>query len=80
MFDRTTKALLAVIAIGIWGLLLRPLFTPVPLHAASSEPQIASSNGILYVVRGNQVNASKVGMVGEDTTKTVTHIGTETIP
>jgi hypothetical protein len=33
MFDRTAKLLLALIVLGLWGLLLRPVFTPVPARA-----------------------------------------------
>jgi hypothetical protein len=36
MSDRTTKFLLTLIAIALWGLLLRPAFTPAPTHAAEA--------------------------------------------
>ena len=35
--DRTTKLLLALLVIGIWGLLLRPVFEPVTARAAESQ-------------------------------------------
>jgi len=33
MFDRTTKLLLALIVLGLWGMLLRPVFAPVRARA-----------------------------------------------
>lgn len=33
MQDRTTQVLLALIAIALWGLLLRPSFSPAPAEA-----------------------------------------------
>jgi hypothetical protein len=33
MADRTTKFLLVVIALALWGLLLRPAATPIPTQA-----------------------------------------------
>jgi hypothetical protein len=64
MIDRTTKLLLSLIVLALWGLLLRPVFTPVPSQAAArqrvtplssarfSAPvmQIHPTNGYLYVV------------------------------
>jgi hypothetical protein len=35
--DRTTKLLLAAIALALWGLLMRPAFTPIPAKAAGGE-------------------------------------------
>jgi hypothetical protein len=35
--DRTTKLLLAAIALALWGLLLRPAFTPIPTRAAEAD-------------------------------------------
>jgi hypothetical protein len=34
--DRTTKVLLALIAVGLWALLLRPSVTGTPGHAAEA--------------------------------------------
>jgi hypothetical protein len=34
--DRTTKLLLVAIALALWGLLLRPAFTPVTANAQGS--------------------------------------------
>jgi hypothetical protein len=36
MSDRTTKFLLILIAIALWGLLLRPALAPTPTHAAEA--------------------------------------------
>jgi hypothetical protein len=33
MFDRTTKLLLALIVLALWGLLLRPALSPLATHA-----------------------------------------------
>ena len=44
MTDRTTKFLLVCIALALWGLLMRPAFTPIPAKAAGSD------NGQLVVV------------------------------
>lgn len=35
--DRTVKLLLFSIALALWGLLLRPAFTPVPVNAQGSS-------------------------------------------
>ena len=36
--DRTTKALLLLLVIGVWGLLLRPFFLPAAAHAQVPIP------------------------------------------
>ena len=33
--DRTTRGLLLLLVIGVWGLLLKPVFTPAPAHAGA---------------------------------------------
>ena len=33
MVDRTTRVLLALIAVALWGLLLKPVLTPTPVYA-----------------------------------------------
>ena len=38
--DRATKALLLLVAVGLWGLLLRPLIVPAP-----AEAQVGRSDG-----------------------------------
>ena len=38
MTDRTTKALLLAIAIGLWGQLLTTWTTPAPVSAQSAPP------------------------------------------
>ena len=43
--DRTTKTLLVLIAVALWGLLLRPLLTPAPAHAQSRKVQYGFING-----------------------------------
>jgi hypothetical protein len=48
MFDRTTKMLLATIALALWGLLLRPVFTPVPIHA-DTAPAAPNPNPVFTV-------------------------------
>jgi hypothetical protein len=50
--DRTTKLLLFCIALALWGLLMRPTFTPMPVKAEGS------SSGQLVVVGEGQVPAS----------------------
>ena len=42
MIDRTTKTLLVLIAVALWGILLRPLFTPVAVRAEQSVPLTSS--------------------------------------
>jgi hypothetical protein len=37
MLDRTTKLMLALIILGLWGLLLRPVFLAVPTQAQQSQ-------------------------------------------
>jgi hypothetical protein len=37
--DRTTKVLLLLIAIALWGLLLKSIFTPTPSEAQSQTTQ-----------------------------------------
>ena len=37
MIDRTTKLMLALIILGLWGLLLRPVFSPIPTQAQQSR-------------------------------------------
>jgi hypothetical protein len=37
MADRTTRFLLFCIALALWGLLLRPAFTPIATKAAGSD-------------------------------------------
>jgi hypothetical protein len=37
MADRTTKLLLFCIALALWGLLMRPTFTPMPVKAEGSR-------------------------------------------
>jgi len=42
MTDRTTKLLLVCIALALWGLLMRPTFTPMSVKAeGSSSGQLA---------------------------------------
>jgi hypothetical protein len=63
MIDRTTKLMLALIILGLWGLLLRPVFMPVPTQAQQSQPlqltapvlTINPNTGVLYLapVDGN---------------------------
>jgi len=54
MFDRTTKVLLALIAIALWVQLLRPLFIPVSAQtqeeAVGIPVAMTASGGMVYVV------------------------------
>lgn len=45
MPDRTTKILLVIIAVGLWGTLLRPLFTPLAVRAQQPAPPTPSLAG-----------------------------------
>ena len=60
MTQRTTMVLLVLLVIGVWGLLLRPAVTPIPVHAqngdvtASDRALIFTVNGVyLYAPNGN---------------------------
>ena len=44
--DRTSKSLLLLLVVGVWGLLLRPFFTPPPVQAQSPSPKPASLTAI----------------------------------
>jgi hypothetical protein len=48
MFDRTTKLLLAAIAIGVWANLFAPLFKPAEAIAQSGE--LSSINGYVGAI------------------------------
>jgi|SRR5437899_2747824 len=57
MLDRTTKILLTLIVLGLWGLLLRPVFTPIPAGAQQANqlqltaPMLTLNpvSGVLYL-------------------------------
>jgi hypothetical protein len=60
MFDRTTKVLLALIALALWLHLLRPWLVPVPTQAqtqAGTEAPIpvtmTAADDIIYVATGD---------------------------
>jgi len=60
MTQRTTMVLLVLLVIGVWGLLLRPAVTSVPVHAqngdvtASDRAFIFTTNGVyLYAPNGS---------------------------
>jgi hypothetical protein len=58
MADRTTKALLALIVLALWGLLLRPALTPVPTQAADDQPgqtMVVTNNGVYVFTRSGHV-------------------------
>jgi hypothetical protein len=77
MIDRTTKLLLTVIALALWGFLLRPAFTVAPARAADAAPvdttpssrfnapvvRIHEQTGRVYVVD----NAGWVYLLDKDT-------------
>lgn len=61
--DRTTKFLLAVLAIGIWGLLLKPTVLPaqaqqIPPGPAEFTPALALGNDGVYVAVPNGQSGS----------------------
>lgn len=69
MVDRTTKVLLLLIAIALWGLLLRPVLAPGPIRAeetAAGENSEAAAEKPMPVnivqVNGKQLLANKGGM------------------
>jgi hypothetical protein len=51
MTQRTTTVLLLFLVIGVWGLLLRPIITPQPVHAQDNGAAI-SSKGLLFTTNG----------------------------
>ena len=51
MTDRTTKLLLGLIVLALWGLLLRPALTPLPAKAAPDAPA-GATNGMVVTDRG----------------------------
>jgi hypothetical protein len=60
MTQRTTWVLLVLLVIGVWGLLLRPAVTPVPVRAQNGDVTaldrafIFTTNGVyLYAPSGN---------------------------
>jgi len=54
MSDRTTKILLALIALGLWGNLLVPLVMPTAIHAQYESDYILKSiNGHLSSIDAN---------------------------
>jgi hypothetical protein len=68
MADRTTKVLLAVVAAGLWGLLLRPAFTPSPVQAQrppSAPPMAIAAMSPVYGDHGNFRGAVFVATGGE---------------
>ena len=53
MLDRTTKLLLFALVLALWGLLLRPVFTPAPAHAQNSVLDGAvATDGVIYTPGG----------------------------
>lgn len=60
MTQRTTIVLLLLLVIGVWGLLLRPVVTPVPVQAQNGDVSpsdralMFTTNGVyLYAPNGN---------------------------
>ncbi len=64
--DRITKTLLALIAVALWGLLLRP-FLSLPLAQAAPPPAVsilgAAVPGITDIPNSNYVLVVQNGMV-----------------
>lgn len=55
--DRSSKVLLALVAVGVWGLLLRPLFSPSPAPAEQPKRVIQSFD---------EINVGRVNIVAPD--------------
>lgn len=60
MIDRTAKFLLTVIALLLLALLVRPALTPAQAQAttapATAPPQLAVSNGTVYVLQNGKLS------------------------
>jgi hypothetical protein len=63
--DRTTKALLALIALALWGILLRPLAAPQPAQAQTARgatghmpaiTSVANDGERIYVVMNGKIS------------------------
>lgn len=55
-FDRSTKFLLAIIALGVWGLLLKPTVLPAQAQAPGSlTPAVAVGMNSVYVAYDGKV-------------------------
>ena len=64
--DRTTKILLLAIAVGLWGLLLRPAFSPAPAQAQAAAGAQPAGVPALTVAReqaGDRVFLAQDGNV-----------------
>ena len=52
MTQRTTLALMLLLVIGVWGLLLRPAVTPLPVQAqgggSNGSGLVSTSSGLYY--------------------------------
>jgi hypothetical protein len=57
MMDRTTKFLLVAVAVALWGLLLRPAFTPIPAQAQNggSDSGLVVSGDTVYFHRSGHL-------------------------
>jgi hypothetical protein len=67
-YDRSTKILLFLLVLGVWGLLLRPLFPSLVTHAQKAQPKpqpqaSTKAYGILLLdeKQGWNVNGSGTG-------------------
>ena len=49
MLDRTTKLMLALIILGLWGLLLRPVFSPIPTQAQQTQQALQLTAPVLAI-------------------------------
>lgn len=83
--DRTTKALLVLIAVALWGILLRPLVAPGPAQAQAARgatgqiPAITSvggagSEGLVYLVVNGKISLWKSDMVLPSKTKNAHYV------
>ena len=52
MIDRTTKLLLVLLVIGVWGVLLQAAFTTLPLRATTGVAGAAGAPGMVVTSRG----------------------------
>ena len=65
MVDRTTKTLLVLVAVGLWSVLLRPLFSVAPAQAQGGKMQqqniqMAADNGNVYVIQDGRISVFRL--------------------
>jgi hypothetical protein len=59
MTQRMTTVLLLLLVLGVWGLLLRPAITPIPVQAQDGGTRgsglITTSNGLYYAASSGYI-------------------------